>query len=191
MAEGLAEKVDLILVKLSKLDKLDAIEQRVDSLASSVASIEDSVSKLERDVADLESKAKTTDLSVSELRESLNFCEEEISDMKKNACDLKESCSSNMVELRKQILYLETYNRRENLKFVGIPNRVTFRDTLSDDNDESSENTVAVIYKFIEDELLIKDRHKKIEFQCVHRLGKQSKNGPRPILARFLRYFRQ
>ena len=125
MAEGLAEKVDLILVKLSKLDKLDAIEQSVDSLASSVASIEDSVSKLERDVADLESKAKTTDLSVSELRESLNFCEEEISDMKKNACDLKESCSSNMVELRKQILYLETYNRRENLKFVGIPNRVT------------------------------------------------------------------
>ena len=103
--------------------------------------------------------------------------------MKKNAC-----CSSNTEELRKQILYLETYSRRENLKFVCIPERINSGDTTSDDNDESSETTAAVIYKFMEDELSMKDPHKKIEFQRVHRLGKQSKNGPRPILARFLRY---
>ena len=44
MAEGLAEKVDLILSKLSKLDKLDQIELRLNNLTTSVSSIEMSVS---------------------------------------------------------------------------------------------------------------------------------------------------
>ena len=76
MAEDLAEKVDLILSKLSKLEKLDAIELRLNNLATAVSSIEESVSKLERDVSVLESKFKNTDHSVSELKESPNFCEE-------------------------------------------------------------------------------------------------------------------
>ena len=58
MAESLAEKVDLILAKLSKLDKLNTIE-RLNSLASSVSSIEESVSKLERDVCAEEATGST------------------------------------------------------------------------------------------------------------------------------------
>ena len=37
ITEGLAEKVDLILTKLSKLDKLDDIELRLNKLATSVS----------------------------------------------------------------------------------------------------------------------------------------------------------
>jgi septal ring factor EnvC (AmiA/AmiB activator) len=119
MAEGLAEKVDLILTKLSKLDKLDDIELRLNNLSTSVSSIEMSMSHLEKEVSVLDSKTKTIDKSVDELKESLCFCEDDISDLMKNTYDIKENCSSNTEELRKQILYLETYSRREDLKFVG------------------------------------------------------------------------
>ena len=54
MVEGLAEKVDFILVKLSKLDKLDDIEPRPNNFATSVSSIEISMSQLETEVSVLD-----------------------------------------------------------------------------------------------------------------------------------------
>ena len=185
MAEGLAEKVDLILSKLSKLDKLDQIELRLNNLTTSVSSIEMSVSRLEKEVSALDSKTKTIDKSVNELKESVSFCEDEIGEMKKNAYDIKDGCTSDIEDLRKQFLYLEHYSRRENLKFLGIPERIISAD---EDDDRPSEDTKALVYKFMEDELAIENPQQKIEFQRIHRLGKSAKNGPRPILARFLRY---
>ena len=185
MAEGLAEKVDLILSKLSKLDKLDQIELRLNNLTTSVSSIEMSVSRLEKEVSALDSKTKTIDKSVNVLKESVRFCEDEIEEMKKNAYDIKDGCTSDIENLRKQFLYLEHYSRRENLKFLGIPERIISAD---EDDDRPSEDTKALVYKFMEDELAIENPQQKIEFQRIHRLGKSAKNGPRPILARFLRY---
>ena len=108
--------------------------------------------------------------------------------MKKDAYDIKENCSSNTDELRKQILYLETYSRRENLKFVGIPEKITSIDNISDAREGSSKDTAAVIYKFMANELSMKEPQKRTEFQRMHRLGKPTRKSPRPILARFLRY---
>ena len=146
------------------------------------------MSQLEKEVSVLDSKTKTIDKSVDELKESLCFCEDNISDLKKNAYDIKDNCSSNTDELRKQILYLETYSRRENLKCVGIPEKITSNDNISDAREGSSENTAAVIYKFTADELSMAEPQKRIEFQRIHRLGKPNRKSPRPILARFLRY---
>ena len=87
------------------------------------------MSQLEKEVSVLDTRTKTIDKSVDELKESLCFCEDEISELKKNADDIKDNCSSNTDELRKQILYLETYSRRESLKFVGIPEKSTSNDT--------------------------------------------------------------
>ena len=188
MAEGLAEKVDLILAKLSKLDKLDEIELRLNNLSTSVSSIEISMSQLEKEVSVLDTRTKTPDKSVDELKESLCFCEDEISELKKNADDIKDNCSWNPDELRKQILYLETYSRRESLKFVGIPEKSTSNDNISDAGGGSSEDTAALIYKFMADELSMAEPHKKIEFQRIHRLGRPNGKSPRPILARCLRY---
>ena len=144
MAEGLAEKVDLILSKLSKLDKLDQIELRLNNLTTSVSSIEMSVSRLEKEVSALDSKTKTIDKSVNVLKESVSFCEDEIEEMKKNAYDIKDGCTSDIEELRKQFLYLEHYSRRENLKFLGIPERIISAD---EDDDRPSEDTKALVYK--------------------------------------------
>lgn len=83
LAEGLALKVDLMLSNLSKPDKRDDIQVLLTNLTTAVSSIEEPVSKLERSVLILDFKFKSTDHSVSELTESLNFCEEEIFDSKK------------------------------------------------------------------------------------------------------------
>ena len=90
MAEGLAEKVDLILAKLAKLDKLDEIELRLNNLSTSLSSIEMSMSQLEKEVSVLDSKTKTiNNKSVDELKETFCFCEDDISDLKKTKIVLR------------------------------------------------------------------------------------------------------
>ena len=64
------------------------------------------MSQLEKEVSILYSKTKTINKSVDELKGSLCFCEDDISDLK-NAYNIKENCSSNTKEKRKQIRYLE------------------------------------------------------------------------------------
>lgn len=107
------------------------------------------------------------------MKESLCFCEDDISDLKKNAYDIKDNGSSNTDELRKQILYLETYSRRKNSKFLGIPEKSTSNNNISDTGEGSSDDKEAVIYKFMADELSMAEPHKRIEFQLIHHHGKR------------------
>ena len=72
-----------------------------------------------------------------------------------------------VINCRKQILYLEAYSRRENLKFEGIPE--SFK--TSAQQSAPAEDTRKVLVNFIEDALGIEDA-KDIEFQRVHRMGK-------------------
>ena len=75
-------------------------------------------------------------------------------------------------------MYLEAYSRRENIKFENI-------NEFEEGSDK--ENTEQVLRLFMETELGFMDA-RSVEIQRVHRLGKKKENGPRPILARFLRY---
>ena len=117
----------------------------------------------------------------SELEESIQFNEDDISDLKKESKESKFEIN----DLRKQLLYLETYSRRENVKFFGIDEEV-----LASEVDSPTEDTRDLVFKFLENNLCIANPHGGIEFQRVHRLGKpnNSSDKPRPIIARFLRY---
>ena len=84
--------------------------------------------------------------------------------------------------MRKQVLQLETNGRGENLKCVGVPEGTNCTDK------DTSEDTEAVVYKFMMEELSIEEPHEKIEFQRNHHLGKTTKKGPCPILVRFLHF---
>ena len=54
---------------------------------------------------------------------------------------------------------------------------------------QEPENTKEIVYKFTEEEMHISNTRDTIEFQRIHRVGKPQKHdGPRPIIARFLRY---
>ena len=113
----------------------------------------------------MEENAKFVDEQIKELQGSMNKKKVDIS------------------ECRKQILYLEAYSRRENIKFDGIPELTS---SQQQDAPPATEDTTSVLVNFMEDVLGIEDA-KSIEFQRVHRMGKP-RNGSRTIIARFLRY---
>ena len=75
-------------------------------------------------------------------------------------------------------LYMEVYQRRENLCFFGIKREA-----------DMEEDAREVLVGFLKTELGIENAD-QIEFQRVHRVGKRvSSNGkPRQIIARFLKY---
>ena len=79
-------------------------------------------------------------------------------------------------------MYLETYSRRENVKFFGIDEVVPASEV-----DSPPEDTRDLVFKFLENKLRIENPRGRIEFQRVHR-SNNSSDKPRPIIARFLRY---
>jgi len=73
-------------------------------------------------------------------------------------------------------LYQEVYNRRENLRFLGVPEATHTEEVASE-----------VVYQFLERELEL-DGARDIEFQCVHRIGENKAGASRPIIVRFLSF---
>ena len=124
----------------------------------------------------MQKKTSETETRVNELEEGAKFNETKLSDVKRDT--MKAQFDSE--ELRKQLLYLEAYSRRENLKFAGIPENIPEGQQMG--------NTKELVYEFLEKELKIANPRDCIEFQRIHRLGKPSWKGPRLIIARFLRF---
>ena len=104
-------------IALAKLEKLDLIENRLESVAASISTIEKTVG----DVAKLKKKTNDMDETVDEIEKGVKFNEGELVDVKR---DVKK-VEFDTEDLKKQLLYLEAYSRRENLKFAGIPERLS------------------------------------------------------------------
>ena len=180
MAEDLKSRVEEVLTKLKQLD---IIETRLTEVSSRLSNIEETVTRIDNDMSDLKDKHSELEKKVTDLEESVKFNEEDISelriDTKKNEVEIE--------EVRKQVLYLETYSRRENIKFVGIAEEI--KNTQDADRlSQQTENNKEVIYQFMEEHLKIEGARDRIEFQRIHRLGKPVAGKSRPIIARLLRY---
>ena len=179
MAEGLGKKLEAVL---KKLEKLDTIESRLNQMHTTLASIEENVSRLDSEVEDLKTKSKQLGSTVNELKESIQFTDEDISDLK----FANKKLQQDVCELQKQLLYMETYSRRENVKFVGL-----LEEQVDEDHNGARaklEDTRGIVYKFLEHRLKIPNARERIEFQRLHRFGKPKNGTSRPITARFLRY---
>ena len=156
---------------LKKLEKLDAIELSLRDISSRLARTETTVEKLESETCMMDSKIDTMDAwlnlndEVSALRGKLTEKEKQIN------------------ELHMKHLYLESYSRRENLKFFGIPEK----EVNAVEGGEALD-TRTVLNHFLETALGLHDPSNSIEIQRVHRVGKSINGKPRPILARFLRF---
>lgn len=185
--EALDAKMDAIM---KKLEKLDTIEMQLKEVHTRMANFEETISRLESEVKDLKKQKNKLEKKVEEFEECLQYNEDDMSDIKRDNRKLENEVS----ELKKQLMYMETYSRRENLKFFGLPESSDALDSSNDMEEESSrqsgtsENTREVLYKFLEEQLKIDRPRDKIEFQRVHRLGKPNPLKARPIIARFLRY---
>ena len=81
-------------------------------------------------------------------------------------------------QLGDEKLYMEVYQRQENLHFFGIKEAA-----------DTEEDARGVLVGFLKTELGLENAD-QIEFQRVHCVGKRvSSNGkPRQIIARFLKY---
>ena len=146
---------------LDKLEKLDKIEAHLSEVSASLASIEEKVSRLDEDVQDLKQKTNRVEKKASELEESIQFDEDDISDLKKESKESKFEIN----DLRKKLLYLETYSRRENVKFFGIDEVVPASEV-----DSPPEDTRDLVFKFLENKLRIENPRGRIDFQRVHHL---------------------
>ena len=82
-------------------------------------------------------------------------------------------------EIHTKSLYLESYSRRENIKFTNIEE--------STEIGGRNEDTEEVLRTFLERDLGYREA-RNLEFQHVHRIGKSKDGNPCPILVRFLRY---
>ena len=168
MAEGVLPKLELVL------DKLSSLETKVDSINKHVCSIDAKVLQLQNKVTTLESSVKENAKTVNEMEAGITSLNADVEEMKAKANKI----SNEVTTLRQQQWYLETYQRRENLRFYGIPERL-----------DEQENTRDVLVNFMINELNLEDAP-QIEFQRVHRVGRfdASQHNPRQIIARFLRY---
>ena len=183
MTEKLEEKLQAIL---TKLEKLDAIEKSVKILQETLAGMDSRIQSLE-------SAQASAYRDINDLKESLNFAEDQCKKTTASFNEYKQQISLQMTELEQKgntlegkiteletkNLYLEAYSRRENIKLENI-------EEVPDLNTHQ-EDTERVLSNFLESELGYRDAS-CVEIQRVHRLNKKKDAKPRPIIARFLRY---
>ena len=176
LSEGVTNKLDLILARLSSLDS------RMEELNSTVKGLQSKFSSMELiDINSIKDKQKSLNEKFTHMENNSKFVDEHIKQLESSLQKSKDE----VVECHKKTLYLEAYSRRENLKFEGIPEVVQHHTSSN-----RREDTECVLVDFLENVLGIEDA-KSIEFQRVHRLGKPkngSGNGGRTIIARFLRF---
>ena len=169
MSEEIHQKLQQIL---KKLEKLSTIEVTVNNLQTSLADMSAKIQTLESSHAS--AKQEITDLKTKQAA-ALKDCEG-INASLSQFHTKKKTINAKLKELESKCLYMETYSRRENIKFEDI------------EEEADTEDTEAVLRPFLSKELGYHDAE-SVEIQPVHRLGKKRDGQkPRAILARFLRY---
>ena len=178
----LVERVEQISAKLDvrdeierKMNKLDSIEGKIETFSSRLSDIEKSVSLLKCEVNSSKEKQAELQRSVDEVKDCVDYAHGRTDTLEVKSYKLEFDFKEAKEDLRKKILYLEVYSRRENLKFAGIP-----------EESSDQEDTKDVLVNFISRQLGM-ENPENIEFQRVHRIGRKG-DRPRMVFARFLRY---
>ena len=200
-SEESEEDYDSITNMEMLLDKLNAIETRMEDnfsnlhtqiaeltcefkqdvniIKSTLQEIEKSVNNAWAAIEDLQQESKALKDSKSSHQRMMDEQAAEIQSLKvdlKKLQDENEKLTPRLKEAQENLVALENYTRRENLRFMNIP-------------ETRGENCQDIIYDILENDLKISAD--EIRFHAVHRVGKQQNNGatptrPRPIIARFL-----
>ena len=177
--EKLVERVEQISAKLDildeierKMNKLDSIEEKIGKFSSRLSDIEKSVSSLRCEVNSSKDKQAELQRGVDEVKDSVDCTHGRTDALELKSYKLDVDFKEAKDDLRKKILYLEAYSRRENLKFAGIP-----------EESSDQEDTKDVLTNFISRQLGI-ENPEDIEFQRVHRIGKKG-DRPRMLLRAF------
>ena len=183
MAENIGLKLQEIL---SKLDKLDSIEVAVKNIEANLKNLEKRTKKLEefqtaakKDMDELKSANDFVEQQLKEKDKAWKKAHEKLEVQLKELAGETQKNQELINEINTKNLYLESYSRRENIKFTNIKEVPSI--------DGRNEDTEEVLCGFLQLHLGFKDAN-SVEIRRVHRVGKNKDGRPQPILARFLRY---
>ena len=113
MAEGVGRKFESVL---KKLEKLDAIESCLSHMHTMLESIEENVSRLDQEVVDLKTKSKQLGSTINELKESIQFNEEDMTGSKLDNKKLQQD----VCELQKQFFLHGNVLKARKCKICGV-----------------------------------------------------------------------
>ena len=158
------------------------MKQEPDGVKKSLRDVEKSLEAAWDSINDIQEETKTQNDYKKTCQQGLDSHCQELDLLKVNHKKVDsqqaeiENLKTRLLEEQEKIIALENYSRRENLRFMNVPER----------NDE---NCMDVVYDIIENDMNI--NVEDIHFHAVHRVGKPrsedaSKSFPRPIIARFL-----
>ena len=164
MSEVIAQQLQQILDRLTSVEgKLDGVLQKVQHLETALNGVQSEINALQTKTTKIKETTDEMDAGLTNLNTEVQELRRKINDNQKEIKATNDRC-----------LYQEVYNRRENLRLLGIPESM------------DTENTSEVVYRFFEMELEIENA-RDIELQRVHRIGKKKVGVHRPIIVRFLR----
>ena len=139
------------------LESVTSVEGKLDSVLEKVQRLETALRGVQSSTIALQSKATQMKKTKDVMDAGLNNLNIEVQELRE-----KIGGNENKIKLSNdRCLYQEVYNRRENLRFLGIP------ESTSTEEDTS---TSKVIYQFVERELELNGA-RDIQFQRVHRIG--------------------
>ena len=169
MTERIASQLEMICQTLAsvgnRLQRLEVIFERFSDL-------ERSVNNLHIELKTLSERSRIIEEKTNEFEKAMDFENAELEGLKKK--DKKNE--DKIKELEDKLLYQEVYNRRENLRFFGVPESTT-----------GVQNTFSVMHNFLKEELNMENAE-NIEFQRAHRIGKKKPGETRPIIVRLLKF---
>ena len=168
-------------------DVNSALTNTLKSLTESVDEMKQSISILHGEVKEIRNEIDI----IKELKQSVTFTQEALLDAQKDITTLRKTveryesmfnettknlllCQKENSEMYEKLLHLDSYIRRENLKFAGI----------KEEKKESAFLTEKKIRDLFVNKLGI-EYGQEIEFQRCHRLGAKQQ-GDRDIIVRFL-----
>ncbi|KAL9982944.1 hypothetical protein ACROYT_G005059 [Oculina patagonica] len=137
--------------------KLAGVEERLQNMErifERFATLENSVNSIQIELNTLNDKSKSVEDKAVEIEKAMEFANTEIEELKKKDKENEDKIK----ELEGKLLYQEVYNRRENLRFFGIPEAAS-----------GAEDTAKVVHHFFKEELELEDGE-NIEFQRAHRI---------------------
>ena len=97
-------------------ERLTKLDEKMDEPNQTLKGLQTKASYIETDVVAVKGKQKSLEEDCFHMKENAKFIEEKITELQESANKRKADTN----ECRKQILYLEAYSRRENLKCEGI-----------------------------------------------------------------------
>ena len=157
------------------------LKEEIEGVKSTLTEVEKSLESAWSVIGDLQVESKSHADFKKTYQSSLDNVKSELAVTSLKNAKLETEIDALKVRFSKEqekVIALENYSRRENLRFMNVPER-------------EGENCADIIYDIIENELDMDVEN--LQFHAIHRVGKRrspdetSKAAyPRPIIARFL-----